>query len=116
MSEVTDTDELDYNVEAVRYPEDEPEAVTVQLMAILGEVVHRRRQVTNRPEPDPSYPEIGRYLELRTAVECLIDCAGFPFPDYRQKLIGIAALALDAVVVADAHPATSVIAATQPGA
>lgn len=113
---MSDTDELDYDVEAVRYPEDEPEAVTVQLMAILGEIVHRRRQVTTRPEPDPAHPEIGRYLELRTAVECLIDCAGYPFPDYRQKLIGIAALALDAIVVADANPVTSDTAATQPGA
>jgi hypothetical protein len=97
----TDTDGLDYDVEAVHYPENEPEADTIQLMALLAEIAHRRRHLGPRPELDTKYPEIGRYTELVLAVERLIDCAGYPFPDYREKLIGIAALALDAAVAVD---------------
>lgn len=95
------TDELAYQVEAVRYPDNEPEHVTVQLMELLGEIAHHRRQVANRPEPDPVHPEIGRYRELALAVESLIDCTGYPFPDYRTKLIKVAALALDGIVATD---------------
>lgn len=97
--------ELAYDIEATHYPDDKPEAVTVQIMGLLAEIAHCRRQIMVRPEPDPDHPEIGRYLELGRAVECLIDCAGYPFPDYREKLIGIAALALDAAIATEAATA-----------
>lgn len=97
----TDTDGLDYDVEAVHYPENEPESVTIRLMGLLAEIAHRRRHLGPRPELDTKYPEIGRYSELVLAVEGLIDCAGYPFPDYREKLISVAALALDAATAID---------------
>ncbi|KAA1053915.1 hypothetical protein [Azospirillum argentinense] len=98
---MTEPAELDYDVEATHYPADEPEQVTQQLMGLTSEILHRRRELATRPEPDPVYPEIGRYRELSHAVECLIDCAGQPLPDYRERLLGIAALALDAVIRTD---------------
>lgn len=101
----TDTDGLDYDVEAVHYPENEPEPVTIQLMALLAEIAHRRRHLGPRPDLDTRYPEIGRYRELVLAVEALIDCAGYPFPDFREKLIRVAALALDAAIAVDNDPA-----------
>lgn len=97
-------EDLAYDIEASHYPDDEPEAATVQIMGLLAEIAHRRRQIMGRPEPDPDHPQIGRYRELGLSVECLIDCAGYPFPDYRQKLVGIAALALDALIAFDGAP------------
>ncbi len=95
---------LDYDVEATRYPADEPEELTVLLMGFLAEIAHRRRQLMGRPEPNPERPAVGRYRELARTVECLIDCAGNPFPNYRDTLVALAAMALDAVIASEAKP------------
>lgn len=101
MPDTMTAEVLDYDLEATDYPDNETEDETAQIVGLLAEIATRRRRIAGRGEPDPRYPEIGRYRELALAVECLIDCAGQPFPDYRDKLIGIAGLALDAAIAAD---------------
>lgn len=96
-----------YRFEATHYPQDEPADATGRLVALLAEVAAELewRQISERPEPDPRYPEIGRYRELRSEVERLIDCAGYPSPVYRGQLIRVAALALDAALAHDGQEA-----------
>lgn len=91
-----------YEIEATQYPADEPPERTHRVVGLLADVAAARLALSSRAEPDERFPEIGRYRELARAVEGLIDCAGEPFPDYREKLVRIAALALDAALAHDA--------------
>ncbi len=90
-----------YTLEAIMYPPEEHESTTAHLVGVLEDIADQQRSLSDRHAEDSKYPEIRRYQELAVSVECLIDCAGYPFPDYRDRLIKIAALALDAALAWD---------------
>lgn len=97
-----------FALEAIMYPPEQPEADTVDLVRVLQEIADERwrqdRQWGGPQHDDGHGPEVWEDL-LRQHVTRLnvFDGKGglVPAPDYRQRLVKVAALALAAAQVWD---------------
>jgi hypothetical protein len=87
-----------YSFDASDYPDDEPESRNLHLLEILEEVATDRIQAAADLAIDPSYPEHSRAADLSMQVDDLVDEHGRITADYRERLVRIAASAVDAVM------------------